>query len=280
MHVQVASLNSGSNGNCYYIGNSEDAVLVDIGISWRETENRMRQLGLDPQKLRAVFISHEHTDHISGLPGFCKKNKIPVYITQQTFSATGFTISGELVKGFAGFETVTMGSLQVTAFPKQHDAIDPHSFVISCGGIHIGVFTDIGAPCKNVVHYFRQCHAVFLETNYDDTMLAESRYPPVLQKRIRSSHGHLSNTQALELFTRHRSRQLTHLFLSHLSRENNDPDLVLRTFAPFAGTVQVVHAPRDRATALYTIGVRTSQRNNLRSMQAAPGCQQLDLFAL
>lgn len=279
MHVQVASLNSGSNGNCYYIGNDEDAVLVDIGISWRETENRMRQLGLDPKKLRAVFISHEHTDHISGLPGFCKKNSLPVYITPQTFSATGFPISGERIREFGAYDTVGIGSLEITAFPKQHDAIDPHSFVISSNGIHIGVFTDIGAPCKNVIHYFRQCHAVFLETNYDEAMLAQSRYPPVLQRRIRGSHGHLSNTQALQLFTQHRSRQLTHLFLSHLSRENNAPDLVLKTFAAFAGGVQVIHAPRDRATPVHTIGM-TEQRHILRPLGLASGSRQLDLFAL
>jgi phosphoribosyl 1,2-cyclic phosphodiesterase len=279
MHVQVASLNSGSNGNCYYIGNDEDAVLVDMGISWRESENRMRQLGVDPQKLRAVFISHEHTDHISGLPGFCKKNKLPVYITTKTLGATGFAIGQELLKEFSAYETLRAGSLTITAFPKQHDAIDPHSFVISSGGIHVGVFTDIGAPCKKVIHYFRQCHAVFLETNYDEAMLAQSRYPPVLQRRIRGSHGHLSNEQALQLFTQHRSRHLTHVFLSHLSRENNDPDLVLRTFAPLAGGVQVVHAPRDRATALYKISSQDSLRTALRPMAATSASQQLNLFS-
>jgi len=253
MSLFVASLNSGSNGNCYYIGNNEDAVLVDAGISCREIEKRMRTLGLDPSKLKALFVTHEHTDHISGIPTLVKKYRLPVYITARTYRACGFLLNEELVRTFNAFEPVQAGTLSVTAFPKWHDAIDPHSFIISHNGVTAGVFTDIGAPCKNVIHYFRHCHAIFLEANYDETMLANSRYPIFLQKRISGKHGHLSNVQALQLFAEHKPPFMTHVFLSHLSKENNNPDMVTALFNGSANGTQIIHASRYAATAVYQI---------------------------
>lgn len=253
MSLFVASLNSGSNGNCYYVGNNEEAVLVDAGISCREMEKRMLGLSLDPAKLKAVFISHEHTDHISGLANLAKKFRLPVYITPKTYSGCSVRLDEQRLHGFNAFEPVVIGSLSVTAFPKFHDAADPHSFVISCNGITAGVFTDIGEPCKNVIHYFKQCHAIFLESNYDEQLLANSRYPVFLRNRISGRQGHLSNVQALQLFAAHKPAFMTHVFLSHLSKENNRPDLATALFNQQAGGVQIIHAPRDGATALYHI---------------------------
>jgi len=253
MSLFVASLNSGSNGNCYYIGNNEEAVLIDAGISCREIEKRMRSLGLDPSKVKAIFVSHEHTDHISGIPSFIKKFRLPVYITDRTYRACGFLLNEELLRSFNAFEPVQVGSLSITAFPKWHDAIDPHSFIVSASCTTVGVFTDIGEPCKNVIQYFKLCHAVFLETNYDEVMLAGSRYPVFLRNRISGRHGHLSNTQALQLFTAHKPVFMTHLFLSHLSKENNQPALVEALFNSRANGVQIIHAPRHTATSLYQI---------------------------
>lgn len=253
MSLMVASLNSGSNGNCYYVGNNEEAVLVDAGISCREVEKRMRALGLDPVNLKAIFISHEHTDHISGLPNLAKKYQLPVYITPKTYSGCHFPLNEERLHSFSAFEPVVIGGLSITAFPKFHDAADPHSFVISCRGVTAGVFTDIGEPCKNVIHYFKQCHAIFLESNYDEQLLANSRYPVFLRNRISGRQGHLSNVQALQLFTAHKPPFMTHVFLSHLSKENNSPTLATAVFAEQAAGVQIIHAPRDGATALYHI---------------------------
>ena len=258
MSLFIASLNSGSNGNCYYLGNHEEAVLVDAGISCREIEKRMKDLGLDAAKLKAVFITHEHTDHISGLPGLVKKYRLPVYITPATYRATGFLLNQEMIHSFVAFEPVQVGSLSITAFPKWHDAADPHSIVISCAGITAGVFTDIGEPCKNVIGYFKQCHAVFLETNYDEAMLANGRYPVFLRNRISGRQGHLSNVQALQLFMNHRPSFMTHVLLSHLSKENNHPALVEALFNQHAKAVAIVHAPRDKATAVYHISSTAS----------------------
>jgi len=253
MSLFIASLNSGSNGNCYYIGNNDEAVLIDAGISCREIEKRMKSLGLQASRLKAVFITHEHTDHINGLPSLVKKYRLPVYITQATYQGAGFLLDPQLIYSFTAFEPVQIGSLSVTAFPKWHDAVDPHSMVISGGGVTVGVFTDIGAACKNVINYFKQCHAVFLESNYDEGLLANGRYPVFLKRRISGGQGHLSNTQALQLFLEHRPAFMTHVFLSHLSRENNTPDIASNLFKQHGNNVQIVHASRNNATPVYHI---------------------------
>jgi phosphoribosyl 1,2-cyclic phosphodiesterase len=248
----ITSLNSGSNGNCYYVGNDRDAVLVDAGISCRETEKRMKQLGLSMNTLRAIFVSHEHTDHIKGVSTLANKYSLPVYITPGT-AQHGPILIKHLSKTFTADDPVSIGSLTITAFSKHHDAGDPHSFIISHEGVTVGVFTDIGKPCQEVIRYFKQCHAVFLESNYDQNMLENGRYPIHLKNRIRGGRGHLSNDQALELFRAHRPPFMTHLFLSHLSKENNSPELAAQVFEPHANGTSVIVAGRYAATEVYKI---------------------------
>ncbi|MDB5123622.1 MAG: Phosphoribosyl 1,2-cyclic phosphodiesterase [Mucilaginibacter sp.] len=254
MSLFITSLNSGSNGNCYYIGNEHEAILVDAGISCRETERRMLRLGLSIKKIKAIFVSHEHSDHISGIPVLAKKHQLPVYITRPTMLSGRLSLEDHLVKPFAPFETIGIGELLVTAFPKLHDASNPHSFVISCRDIKVGVFTDIGVACEQVIHHFGQCHAAFLEANYDDEMLEKGNYPFHLKRRIRGGYGHLSNKQALELFNTHRSPDLSHLLLSHLSKNNNDPQLVNELFSSCACGTSIIVASRYEETAVYQIG--------------------------
>jgi phosphoribosyl 1,2-cyclic phosphodiesterase len=253
MSLFIASLNSGSNGNCYYVGNEHEAVLVDAGISCRETERRMLRLGLNIRKVKAIFVSHEHSDHINGIPVLAKKYQLPVYITTPTLVSGRLLIDGHLVFPFAPFQTITIGDLQVTAFPKQHDASDPFSFTVSCRDVCVGVFTDIGAACENVITHFSRCHAAFLEANYDDEMLDKGGYPYHLKRRIRSGHGHLSNAQAVELFKTHRSPYLSHLLLAHLSKNNNDPSLVQQLFNACAAGVNIIVASRYQESEVYYI---------------------------
>ena len=250
MPVFIASLNSGSNGNCYYVGNQDEAVLVDVGISCREVEKRMQRLGLAMQKIRAIFISHEHTDHISGVEVTARKYKLPVYITGRTFHNAGISLHSDHVIPFNAVLPVVIGKLSIKAFQKHHDASDPHSFVVSsAGGASIGIFTDIGNPCKELVYHFKQCHAAFLESNYDDEMLLNGKYPYFLKKRITGGLGHLSNAQAFKLFVEHRPPFMTHLLLSHLSKENNCPKLVEALFRSNAGGANIVIASRYQENA-------------------------------
>jgi len=260
MALHITSLNSGSNGNCYYLASEEDAILVDVGLNCRETEKRMARLGLSMSKVRAIFISHEHSDHISGLPVIAQKYQLPVYITTGTLLRGRLILREDLVRKFNAHECIHIGQLIITAFPKLHDASEPHSFIVSCGEVTVGVFTDIGSPCENLIRYFKKCHAAFLEANYDEEMLDKGRYPYFLKNRIRGGKGHLSNKQALELFTSCKPSYMSHLLLSHLSRDNNSPDLVLELFKRSAGETEIIIAPRDRETAVYFInGVDSGQ---------------------
>jgi phosphoribosyl 1,2-cyclic phosphodiesterase len=284
MSLFIASLNSGSNGNCYYVGNDREAILVDAGISCRETERRMSRLGLSMQMVKAIFVSHEHTDHISGIPVLAKKYRLPVYITDSTLYHGGLTLQKEQVFGFKAYEPVYIGNLAIQAFPKKHDAAEPHSFIVNGNNVNIGIFTDIGSPCENVLLHFQKCHAAFLEANYDEEMLEKGSYPRHLKNRIRGGHGHLSNKQALEVFTRHRSSFMSHLLLSHLSQDNNSPQLVQQLFNAHAGHTQIIVASRHEESAVYqvhstndTVPVPFPQKTEIKA-RVQPAYTQLRLW--
>ncbi len=253
MSLFIASLNSGSNGNCYYIGNRHEAVLVDCGISCREIDKRMKRLKLDMAKVKAIFVSHEHTDHISGIATLCKKYQLPVYITPGTISDSGLVISPNLITPFCAGEAVAIGGLFVTPFSKYHDAGDPHSFIVQGSGVTVGIFTDLGRCCDQLVHYFKQCNAAFLESNYDVQMLETGKYPYYLKRRISGGMGHLSNAEALNLFVTHRPAHMSLLLLAHLSKNNNTPQLALNLFQKHAGNTHVAIAPRHEETRVYEI---------------------------
>lgn len=278
MSIYIASINSGSNGNCYYIGNDQDAVLVDVGISCREVERRMKRLELHMANVRAIFISHEHSDHIKGVEVLSRKYALPVYITTPTLLYSGLKLTDTLTQSFKAYEPVILHTLSITAFPKFHDASDPHSFIVESNGTKIGVLTDIGSNCEHVISNFKQCHAAFLETNYDERMLDEGGYPYYLKRRIRSGKGHLSNDQALELFTKHRPEFMSHVLLSHLSKHNNCPKLTLDLFTKHAGTTTVVVASRDEESAVYRIQGNDLAVKRQQILKRATVTNQMTLF--
>jgi phosphoribosyl 1,2-cyclic phosphodiesterase len=253
MSLFITALNSGSNGNCYYVGNSNEAVLVDVGISCREIEKRMKRLGLLVEKVKAIFISHEHSDHIRGVSVLSSKFKLPVYITPTTLKHSGLWLEEELIKTFSAYEEVRIGDLTVKPFPKLHDASDPYSFTVSGNGIKIGVLTDIGSACEHVINNFKNCHAAFLEANYDEQMLEQGSYPYFLKERISSDKGHLSNKQALGIFKDHKPEFMSYLILSHLSKDNNCPKLVHDLFLKYAQQTKIVVASRLNETEVFKI---------------------------
>jgi phosphoribosyl 1,2-cyclic phosphodiesterase len=276
MSVFITALASGSNGNCYYVGNDREAVLVDAGVSCREIEKRMRRLGLTMSKVKAVFVSHEHSDHIKGLRVLAKKYTLPVFITRPTLqNGRLFLDKSLIVSSYTAKEPVTIGELVITAFSKLHDAADPYSFVVSCRGINVGVFTDMGIACENLIAHFSTCHAAFLESNYDEHMLEVGGYPYYLKKRISGEKGHLSNKQAVELFMTHRPTYMSHLVLSHLSKNNNCPKLVGELFTDCAGSVQIVVASREQETAVYKI----DGDRKIQSIPLLKAGVQMQLFA-
>jgi len=228
--LKIAAIASGSNGNCYYLESGDDAVLVDAGVSAKQIVERMTRLGLSLVKVRGVFISHEHSDHIRGLDVFSRKQAIPVFMTKKTYSSWGKPVRESLLNFFSPGEPVVLGSLSVHPFLKSHDAAEPCSFSVSSTRKTVAILTDIGSQCANVIDHIKRADALFLESNYDDHMLKTGFYPPYLKRRIASDVGHLSNTQAARLALEHATPRLRHVFLSHLSANNNTPEIALKTF--------------------------------------------------
>lgn len=263
MSLFITSLNSGSNGNCYYVGNNNEAILVDVGISCKEVEIRMTRLNLSLTKVKAILISHEHSDHIKGVQTLSKKHGIPVYITKDTLNTSHLVLEHHLVKSFKAYDKLVFGNLIVNAFPKLHDASDPYSFVIEHNEVKVGVLTDIGSVCQHVIDNFKQCHAVFLEANYDEHLLQKGHYPYYLKERIRGDKGHLSNRQALDLFINHKHEAMSHVILSHLSKDNNCPMLVKDLFLQHAQSTEVIIASRLQETELFHIKGSLSSDNEV-----------------
>ncbi|MBS1505579.1 MAG: MBL fold metallo-hydrolase [Bacteroidetes bacterium] len=279
MSLSIASLNSGSNGNCYYVGNDQEAVLIDAGISHRETDKRLKRLGLSIKKVKAIFITHEHADHIGGLHKLYKKLQVPVYITRATLG--NMRLSGREINpiAFQAYQPIAVGNLTITPLPKYHDAADPHSFVIEHNAVRVGVFTDTGRLCDDLIKSFAQCHAAFLEANYDEEMLETGNYPFHLKERIRKGFGHLSNKEALQLFLNHRPSFMSHLVLSHLSANNNTPEIVEELFRAVAGNTEIVIASRRNETAVYHItGSATDAISKLVNPNIKKSQTQLSLF--
>ncbi|RYF87194.1 MAG: MBL fold metallo-hydrolase [Chitinophagaceae bacterium] len=277
MALQIASLNSGSNGNAYYVGNQTDAVLVDAGLSCKELESRMQAIGLSMHKVKALFISHEHTDHVKGVNVLAKKYALPVYISKGTYDNSRLRLHASQLQWLKEDATTNISGLNIKAFSKKHDAREPYSFTIEYNNITVGVFTDIGIACENLIHHFKQCHAAFLESNYDEAMLESGRYPWVLKQRIRGGYGHLSNKQALDVFINHRPEFMSHLLLSHLSKDNNCPKLVQQLFEQHAQQTKIVVASRYEASPLFHVS-NNFLHNAISPKPILPKPMQMNLF--
>lgn len=251
--MKYCAIASGSNGNCYYVAKDKQAILVDVGINTKHVELRMWNLGINPTEIQAIFITHEHTDHIRGLSVFCKRYQIPVYLTEGTYAGTKLKLPEHLVNIIKPNATIKLGELTIFGIPKFHDAKEPCSFVVSDGKSNISILTDIGRICDNVKHVIKHSDVLLLESNYDEQMLANGRYSYYLKNRISSGWGHISNRVSLEVFQTCKTDRLKHLILSHLSGENNSIEIVENTFAPVCQEIRLSIATRTQETELFDI---------------------------
>ena len=251
--IEICAIASGSNGNCYYIGNHSEAVLVDAGISCKQILQRMKDRNLNPLKVKSVFISHEHSDHISGARVFGNRMQVPVYLTSKTYYGAYKNMRPDYPRFFNPGDTVEVGEFSIHSFLKNHDASDPCSFRIQYKNKSVGVFTDIGEPCENVTSNLQKCDGLFLETNYDEKMLWEGKYPFFLKQRVASSVGHLSNMQAFNLLHNHAGENLKCVFLSHLSRDNNKPEIAHNSMLPFFSRFDIKLTSRYEAGEVYQL---------------------------
>jgi len=249
--LEICAIASGSNGNCYYIGNEKDAVLVDAGISCKQILFRMKERNLNPSKIKAVFVSHEHSDHMRGVRGVNRKLQIPVYLTAKTYYGSYRNLRPDYPKLFVPGVVINVGEFSIHSFLKNHDAAEPCSFRIQYKNKNIGVFTDIGEACENVTQHLHECDGIFLESNYDEKMLWEGRYPFFLKQRVASGVGHLSNKQAFELLQTHAGENLRCVFLSHISKENNTPEIAINSMQPFTSRFEIKLTSRFEAGEVY-----------------------------
>ncbi len=249
--LEICAIASGSNGNCYYIGNEKEAVLVDAGISGKQIVSRMMGQGLNPAKIKALFITHEHGDHLRGARGVTKKMQIPVYLTAKTYNNAYKNMRPDNPHFFTPGEVITVGAFKIFSFLKNHDALEPCSFRVKYKNKNVGIFTDIGKACNNVKLHLQKCDTLFLESNYDEKMLRDGSYPYFLKQRVASDVGHLSNNQAFELLKDHAGENLQCVFLSHLSKENNTPEKAALSMKPFTSRFKVKLTSRYEAGEVY-----------------------------
>ena len=227
--MEVAALASGSSGNCFYVENNGKGILIDAGISSKQIVERLHSLKKNPEKIRGIFITHEHSDHIKGADVFARHFRVPIYVNKKT-AKNGFICSNrDLIKYIKNDETVEVGGMNIEAFSKSHNAVDPVSYSV-LNGKKVSIITDVGYACKNVIANVADSDFLFVESNHDELRLERGPYPYFLKQWIRSDTGHLSNMQAALCVLEHGSAKLKHIVLSHLSKTNNTEKLAMETF--------------------------------------------------
>ncbi len=223
--VRVAVLGSGSGGNCTFLATRRVKVLIDAGLSGRETERRLAAIGENPQSLQAILITHEHWDHISGLARLGGKWGIPVYITALTRKALPPQLKLRAVETIQGGSSFQIGDVIVESFGIPHDAADPIAFRLTADGVRTAVVTDLGYIPQNVKECLRGCHCVIMESNHDLEMLRNGPYPWTVKQRVMARTGHLSNGALCDFLTTDFDREARVLVLAHLSEQNNHPEI-------------------------------------------------------
>jgi len=233
MGVSVSVLASGSRGNSAIVRSSRTKILVDAGISCRETFKRMKAAGDDPHSLTAILISHEHSDHVYGLMVLARKLKIPVFMTGATHHAWAKAVRDEVgerpemprLELFSSGQVFQIGEIEITPFTIPHDAADPVGFTFQTEGAKVGFVTDLGYMPPNVSYHLRCCDVLVVESNHDVEMLRNGPYPWSVKERVKSRVGHLSNGDLAKFFRSDYDGSASYIVLAHLSEQNNLPEL-------------------------------------------------------
>lgn len=231
--LHLAVLGSGSSGNSALVCHGETRILVDAGLSARQIRERLGAVGVDPESLSAVVLTHEHGDHTRGLSVFCKKRPLPVYATMRTAAIVreGLASPVSWVQFEAG-DSFRIDAVEVHSFPVPHDAVDPVGYLFDCGRSRLGVLSDVGQVTKLIQERLRDVDTLFAEANYDETLLMnDTKRPWSTKQRIGNRHGHLSNDQTAELVASVASDRLHRVVLGHLSSDCNEPAIAVAAVA-------------------------------------------------
>jgi phosphoribosyl 1,2-cyclic phosphodiesterase len=225
--ARLTILGSGSAGNCAYLETGETRLLIDAGLSGRQIRQRLATIGRSPESLQGILITHEHSDHITGLTGILSKVNVPIYCNRLTKEAIESQLALKLdCKIFDTGGSFEIGDVVVETFSVPHDAYDPVGFLLRTRSGNVGVLTDLGHATKLAVERVRAANVLILETNHDVKMLQDCPHRPwSLKQRILSRHGHLSNNAAADVAQEIVTAELRQLYLAHLSRDCNTPQL-------------------------------------------------------
>lgn len=225
--LELAVLGSGSSGNSALVCLGETRILIDAGLSARQICVRLERLGVEPDSLDAILLTHEHGDHTRGIDVFCRKRELPVYATTHTCALVRENVRSKVAwHPFEAGSEFTIEGVSVETFSVPHDAVDPVGFVLGCPRSRVGILSDVGHVTRMIVERLRGVDTLFTESNYDEVMLQnDTRRPWPTKQRISNRHGHLSNGQAAELVGRVAGPELHRIVLGHLSSDCNTPDL-------------------------------------------------------
>lgn len=231
--VSLTVLASGSKGNCSVVASSGTRLLIDAGLSCREICRRLALGGIAPESLDGVLITHEHSDHVSGLYVFARKFSMPVYMTEATHRAyirqykdsNGERVKVERVETFQSGHRFHVGDIEITPFTIPHDAVDPVGFTFRAEGIKVGFVTDLGYMPSSIKSHLKGCDGIVLESNHDLEMLRVGPYPWAVKQRVMSRVGHLSNDALAEFLSTDYDGNAAFLILAHLSEANNHPEI-------------------------------------------------------
>jgi phosphoribosyl 1,2-cyclic phosphodiesterase len=232
MKLNFCSLSSGSSGNCYYLGNEFHGILIDAGISATAIRKFLKNMNISMQTIMGVLITHNHIDHVRGLEVLTRKNHLPAFTTKTIWKSIIFpqkNISGDCIREIPLQQKFHLAGFDIEAFPVCHDAPETIGFHICYGDKKITIITDLGHICQTATQYIKAANILVIESNYDEEMLMNGRYPYFLKARIRSDHGHLGNHQTAAFLAENINANLSYIFLAHLSKNNNTPEIVLHT---------------------------------------------------
>jgi phosphoribosyl 1,2-cyclic phosphodiesterase len=233
--MRFASLGSGSEGNALLIESGATRIMIDCGFGLKEAETRLHRLQVEPGSIKALIVTHEHSDHIGGAAKFCAKHGAQLMMTYGTHWAAQHhyraNYSSLTLRCFDSAEIFGVDDLEVHPFPVPHDARQPVQCVVTDGALRIGVLTDVGEITSTIEAALSGCDALMLEANHDAEMLRNGKYPPSLKRRISGPQGHLSNAASAAMLTRIDCSKLQHLVAAHLSQSNNSPEHARAAFS-------------------------------------------------
>lgn len=262
--LRFRSLASGSSGNCYFLGNTSYGILIDAGVGVRNTRKFLKTMGLDYCHIWGIFVTHDHADHIKAVGAIGEKFHVPVYATRLVHEGIdrNYCVTQKLSSSRRFIETgdeTVIGDFRVTAFPVSHDSSDSVGYSVQYKGFTFTFATDLGYVSDEAARYLVNSDCVVLEANYDEFMLENGPYPLVLQTRIKADTGHLCNMQAATFLAENYTERWKYVFLCHLSRENNMPELAFSTITghlkdqmiPYEGRTEIVPLERTEPSRMY-----------------------------